>query len=374
MNVCVVLLAAQAMVTWPKLSVVGDWKVALEWGADRVEFDVPPGAAVRGVKPRKDCWGVWQEGPQRLDAIVRTADGRCVYRPGPEVEFLPPEPKLAAGERLAGTVWVTVKTQKLSQDDLYPVLAPRMRRHQCQWNEPPARDACPKAVKKLKSGEKLRILAWGDSCTEQLFLKPEEHWQNRFVKRLKEIYPKANIELVTHAWGGYTTRAFLEQKPGAEHNFAEKILGAEPDLVISEFVNDGNYNNYGDNPNLDVDKARKFAETTILADYETIYKAFQEKGIEWVICVPHYTRPDWMGKKSPQECDDDPRPYSKILRRFSATHKVALADAARYWGALRKSGIPYPIYFNNGINHPELGGMQFYDWALEDLFCNGGPQ
>ena len=52
---------------------------------------------------------------------------------------------------------------------------------------------------------------------------------------------------------------------------------------------------------------------------------------------------------------------------------MALADAARYWGGLRELGIPYPIFFNNGINHPELGGMQFYDWALDDLFRNGEP-
>ena len=58
-----------------------------------------------------------------------------------------------------------------------------------------------------KNGEKVKILAWGDSVTVGTFVPDWQHnrWQNQFVERLQKLFPQAQIELVTEAWGGYNT-------------------------------------------------------------------------------------------------------------------------------------------------------------------------
>ena len=338
----------------PKLAVAGDWRVSLEWGADLVAFDVPPAPAA---------------GTERLDAVVRRADGTCEYRLGTAVAQLPPLPKLAEGERLAGTVWVTAGTAKLTEDALYPAPAARLGRRQCLWNEPLARDACPKTVKKLQNGGKLRILFWGDESVEQTALRPEDRWTTRFGRRLKEIYPKANVEFVTHAWRGATTHAFLGEKPGSAHNFAEQVLAAKPDLVISAFANDAAW------PEGGFAAALKHAETTVLADYGAIHKAFRENKIEWVVCLPHYALPAQMGVASPKELKGDPRPYCKVLSRFLNKNRgaFALAETAKYWGAQLKLGIPYPVLLGGDGDLASPEGAKYYAWALDDLFRNGEP-
>lgn len=344
-----------------RLSVAGDWKVKVEWGTDERTFDVPPGAASRGVRPVVDEWHAEHYGPQRLDWIVRAADGALEYRTGREAEYAPALPALAAGELLAGTVWVTAGTTALSDANLFACTARRPWIRRGLWNSPLARDFAPKTLKKLRNGGKVKILAWGDSCTAQEFVGPEDRWHLKFAERLRRQYPKAEIELVEVSWPGYTTGAFLAAPPGSEHNFAEKVLAAEPDIVVSEFVNDANI--YAD-----IRKGVKSDLSCIEADYRRIASAFKEKGIEWIICLPHYTRPDWMGVDSIAKCDDDPRAYSKMIRKFAAQNKVGLADPTKWWGQLRAMGIPYPVLLLNDINHPNALGLGYYTEALMYLF------
>ena len=348
----------------PKFAVVGDWRVSVEWGAERAEFDVPKGAGTRGLKPVVDRWKGEHYAPQRLDWIVRTRDGKFAYRVGKECEKLPPLPALEDGEELAGTVWVPVQALKLTDDNLYPVFGRRFSRPQCRWNEPLVRDACPKTLKKLERGEPLTILFWGDSCLEQVFLPASEHWHLNFLKSLKEMYPKANVRAVVRHWAGYESKDFLEAPSGSPHNFEEQVVAVKPDLVISEFANDSNL------PTDGVTTPVQKADATEKV-YERIYEAFRSAGAEWVICKPHYLRPDWMGKATVAACDGDPRPFCKMLDRFSRGHKVCLANVAGYWSQLRAQGLPYPALFDNDINHPGAYAMRFYRWALEDVFRPG---
>ena len=62
----------------------------------------------------------------------------------------------------------------------------------------------------------------------------DKRWQEQFVSRLRERFPKANIELVTEAWGGRNTGSYLSEPTGSSHHYQERVLGAKPDLVISE--------------------------------------------------------------------------------------------------------------------------------------------
>jgi len=211
----------------------------------------------------------------------------------------------------------------------------------------------PKTLEKLRTGKPLRILAWGDSVTVGTFVPDPDRnrWQAQFVARLQERFPKAQIELVTEAWGGRSTATYLAEPPGSVHNYKEKVLGAKPDLVIMEFVNDA-----GLKPAQVEDRYSKF-----LADFQAI-------GAEWIILTPHYIRGDWMGLNREREIDDDPRPYVAGLRQFAAKHQVPLADASLRWGRLWRQGIPYSTLMLNAINHPDPRGMKLFADALMELF------
>jgi lysophospholipase L1-like esterase len=288
----------------------------------------------------------------RLDAVVLTRDRQIVLHPGEASAAAPVPPKMGAGERHLGNIWLPGRVTKLGPEHLFPILesaypeAPKAI-------PAPAERLAPRTMKKLQSGEHLRVLAWGDSVTECKYVPDWDHnrWQAQFVSRLRERFPKANIELVTEAWGGRNTGSYLNEPPGSEHNYREKVLGAKPDLVVSEFVNDA-----GLNPQQVAERYGK-----LLADFQGI-------GAEWIILTPHYVRPDWMGLTREREIDEDPRPYVAGLRKFAAEHPVALADASRRYGRLWRQGIPYNTLMLNSINHPDARGMKIFADALMELF------
>jgi lysophospholipase L1-like esterase len=304
------------------------------------------------IKEKQAVYASYRHAMLRLDAVVLTRDGRVEARQGKPLAAAPLPPKIEAGERHLGNIWLPGVVEKLSADHLFPIL-------ESDYPEPPApsptvaEKLTPIALKRLRSGEPLRILAWGDSVTVGTYVPDwqKNRWQEQFVARLKERFPKAKIELVTEAWGGRNTGSYLAQPPGAEHNYKEKVLDAKPDLIVSEFVNDA-----GLNPGQVEKQYAKY-----LADFQAI-------GVEWIILTPHYVRPDWMGLNRERDIDDDPRPYVAGLRQFSAKHNVALADAALRYGRLWRQGIPYTTVMLNSINHPDARGMKLFADALMELF------
>jgi lysophospholipase L1-like esterase len=206
---------------------------------------------------------------------------------------------------------------------------------------------------RLRTGQPLRILAWGDSVTDGSYLPDpkRQRWQEQFLARLQARFPQARIELITEAWGGHNTAHYLAEPPGSPHNYREKVLGAQPHLVVSEFVNDA-----GLSPTQVEERYSRF-----LADFRSI-------GAEWIILTPHYVRPDWMGLSRERDIDDDPRPYVAGLRQFAARHSVALADAAARYGRLWRQGLPYTTLLSNSINHPDARGLKLFADALMALF------
>jgi lysophospholipase L1-like esterase len=249
-------------------------------------------------------------------------------------------------------VWLPGRITKLGPEHLYPVL-------ETAYPEPPqasptlAERLCPKTMAKLRAGQPLRILAWGDSVTVGTYVPDWQHnrWQEQFVTRLRERFPQAKVELLTEAWGGRNTSSYLAEPPGSEHNYQEKVLALKPDLIVSEFVNDA-----GLNPQQTEERYSK-----LLADFQGI-------GAEWIILTPHYVRIDWMGLKSEREIDNDPRPYVTGLRQFCEKHQVALADASKRYGRLWRQGLPYSTLMLNSINHPDARGMKLFADSLMALF------
>ena len=322
-----------------------DYGVDLDWGT----FGRLDGGRIREGQP---VYADYRHGLSRIDALVADAEGQVAVRCGTPHVAVPRPPELRDNEAHLANVWVPGRLTALGPDNLFPIL-------EGSYPEAPqatpsaAERLVPRAYQNLASGARLRILAWGDSVTDASYLPQREtdRWQEQFVSRLRERFPGADIELVTEAWGGRNTGAYLAEPPGSEHNYQEKVLDARPDLVVSEFVNDA-----GLSPE---QVEERYGE--LLADFQGI-------GAEWIILTPHYVRPDWMGLDRERDIDDDPRPYVAGLREFAVRNEVALADASLRWGRLWRHGLPYTTLLLNAINHPDARGLRLYADGLMALF------
>lgn len=324
-----------------------DYEAELDWGS--------AGRLTTGaIKAGQAVYLSYRYALQRIDTVALSADGNSLLlKKGVPDVGMPKPPALAVGERAVVNVYVTGRLRKLGPDQLFPITETAFPEALAAQDKGAADRLLPKTLAKLRRGEKLRILAWGDSVTEASFLPDPERnrWQAQFIARLKAKYPHADITLVTEAWGGHNTNDYLAEPAGAVHNYKERVLGAKPDLILSEFVNDAWLKR-------DVVRERY---GSFLADFNGI-------GAEWIIITPHYIRPDWMGLASQRNIDDDPRDYVTALREFAATNQVALADVSRRYGRLWRQGIPYLTLMGNNINHPEPAGMTIFADSLINLF------
>ncbi len=322
-----------------------DYEIDPVWGT----FGRLTNGAIKADQP---VYASYRHALSRLDAVVLTRSGKIVVRQGEARAAAPLPPKIGENERHLANIWLPDRMTKLGPENLFPIL-------ETSYPAPPkpspsvAEQLLPKTMKKLQSGERLRLLAWGDSVTVGTYVPNWEHnrWQEQFVARLRERFPKANIELMTEAWGGRNTSSYLGEPPGSPHNYREKVLDVKPDLIVSEFVNDA-----GLNPQQVEERYGK-----LLADFQGI-------GAEWILLTPHYVRPDWMGLTRERDIDNDPRPYVTGLRQFAAQHSVPLADASRRYGRLWRQGVPYNTLMLNSINHPDARGMKIFADALMELF------
>jgi lysophospholipase L1-like esterase len=322
-----------------------DYEAELEWGSvGRI-----PEGKIEADQPVFISYDYFQ---QRIDAIVLTSKNRIVIKQGKPHITNPKPPALAPGETRLSNIYIPCKIMKLEEDNLYPVLE---KEYPEPSKESPtvAERLLPKTMKKLNGDGKLKVLAWGDSVTDGSFLsnKDTERWQSQFVSRLRLRFPKAEIELLTEAWGGRNTSAYLAEPPGSIHNYQEKVLNARPDIIVMEFVND---------TGLDI--------KTVATQYDKLLKDIKGIGAEWLILTPHYIRPDWMGLTGQRNIDDDPREYVKFLRKFTSENNIPLADASLRYGRLWRQGIPYNTLMKNNINHPDARGMKIFADSLMALF------
>jgi lysophospholipase L1-like esterase len=318
-----------------------DYDVDLVWGT----FGRLAGGHIPADEP---VFATYRHAQMRLDTVVLTAGKEIVLRQGEPRAAAPSAPQLQSGERSLGSIYLPAYIRKLESENLFPVL------EDAYPELPPTSNATiTRIVKRLNNGEPLRILAWGDSVTDATFLPDpqKQRWQEQFVARLRERFPKAHIELLTQAWGGRNTASYLAEPPGSPHNYRETVLGVKPDVIISEFVNDANLQ--------PAQVEERYSK--LLADFQAIHA-------EWIILTPHYVRPDWMGLTQERDIDQDPRPYVAGLLQFASKHDVALADASLRYGRLWRQGIPYSSLLLNAINHPNAFGMSIFADALMVLF------
>lgn len=286
--------------------------------------------------------------PQRIDSIV-VRNGRLLRKQGTVNGANPLPPERCAGEELVCNVFFDRPRRHLSDEMLFPFLE--------SWpgsaSAGSAEQLLPKTVAKLRSGEHLRILAWGDSVTACHFIREEKNrWPNRFVALLQERFPKADIELINLGWGGKAINTFQCEPPGSPYNYEEQVVNSGADLVLLEFVND--------------------AYLTMKPEFDRIYNRvrddFKARGMELLVFLPHPVRPDWMDLPSQKGMAKDPRPYVNYLREFVRENHYACADLSSRFLHLWKEGIPYNTLMRNNINHLDQRGCDFYAEEAAALF------
>lgn len=287
----------------------------------------------------------------RLDSLVRGADGQEFIKQGASHLTAPQPPALAPGETRVANIFVPYRSDGKSAE-LFPVTETA---EQSVTQSTPGR--IPKTLAKLKAGEAVKIVCWGDSVTEGGDAStPAARYPAVFEQRLKQRFPNAKIEVVTVAIGGSNSGQWLDPVKNpfpaqrqAEGRF-ERIAEAKPDLVTVEFVNDAWMNQ--------VQVGERYAE---------ILRRIGAMGAEVILITPHFVRPDWMNLKSQRE--DESRAYVFGLRDFATKNNVALADASSRWARLWREGLPYMTLLQNAINHPDDRGHAIFADELMKCFA-----
>jgi len=279
---------------------------------------------------------------QRIDLIEVNENGNLVLKKGKEEKTCPLPPKPDEGYYPLLHIYLPYHTKELSDELIYPVgpSYPQPTREEMLAN---ARFVS-KTLDKLRKGEKVTIVFWGDSVTAGGDASsPDKAFPALFVKMLQERFPKAKIIMVTAGIGGTNTNQRLP-------NIESEVLAYNPDLVVIEFVND-----------------MGFTEENLRNNYYKAIDLIRERGGEVIILTPHFTMPSMMGLSSVKNAKET-RKAVDILRKIAREKGVGLADASKRWEHLAKEGIPYVTLLYNGINHPDDRGHLLFVEELLKFF------
>jgi acyl-CoA thioesterase I len=216
--------------------------------------------------------------------------------------------------------------------------------HREKWERPPAKTELgaarlPKTRQKLQAGEKVRIVAFGDSITAGGDAsEPALIFWERWAAALRVKYPRATIETTNGATGGDSTVQGLQR-------LQEKVLQQRPDLVLIGFgMNDHNRNGVP----LD-----QFA-----ANLRTLIDRIRaDTGAEIILFSAFPPNPKWHFGSHNMEA------YADVTERVAREEHCAFADVYHYWMSLAARKKPEDLLANN-INHPNDFGHWIYFEAL----------
>lgn len=307
------------------------------------------------IGPETPVYVSYRYQPDRVDLLVLNTAGAVELIRGEPALGAVPLPEVPAGAVALGAVWVpgllglSDEHPHLEDEFCHPIAHPEV--HPAE-DKAAIRGAVPKTLAKLQAGKPVTIVAWGDSVTHGGGTETGDDWyQHQFLRRLQARFPESEITLLTAAWGGASSKRYLEASAGGEHDFQREVLDPKPDLVTIEFVNDA------------------YLHGPALANhYAPVVKRIQATGAEVLFFTPHLVRQDWMGLKATAKVTQDPRPYTQDLRAFAHEQGLALADAAYVWSNLWKQGIPYMTLLANSINHPNARGHRIFADVLLRFF------
>ncbi|MBM3861013.1 MAG: SGNH/GDSL hydrolase family protein [Verrucomicrobia bacterium] len=284
----------------------------------------------------------------RMDTVQVGPNGKETLKPGIPHISAPVPPAPDTGCRAVAHVFVSRQGA-----ETYPITETAA---QAVTRSTPGR--IPKTLAKLKAGQPVTIVCWGDSVTAGGNASvPELRYVDVFAAGLRERFPQAKLDVQNISAGGSNSRQWLfpEKFPyrglrGADNPARfERILAAKPDLVTIEFVNDAG-----------------LTPAMVEETYSDILKRLETVGAELILITPHFTMFKMMGFQHMREAEK--RPYVLALREFADKHNVALADAAARWEHLWKEGIPYITLLHNTINHPDDRGHRLFAEELWKCF------
>lgn len=282
----------------------------------------------------------------RVDSKIVNADGKTIIRKGRGHLTTPAMPILEPGEKRICNYLIGYD----GSIETFPI-----RSNQPDLRQTTGPESLPHVMEKLRRGENVTIVCWGDSVTSGGDAsRLENRYASVFEKMLRDKFPKASIQVIVISVGGSNSKNWLypDKFPCGQRtkecNF-QRIVEAKPDVVTVEFVNDSYMT--GD----------QVQET-----YSEILCKLRKMGAEVIFITPHFTCPGMMlnfkdGRY--REC----RPYVKALKIFSIENKTGLADVSARWEQLADEGIPYMTLLQNAINHPDDRGHMLF--AEELLRC-----
>ena len=221
--------------------------------------------------------------------------------------------------------------------------------HREKWERPPVNAELgvarlPQTWQKLRAGEPVRIVAFGDSITTGGDAsEPGLIFWERWAAALREKYPHASITTTNGATGGDTTAQGLQR-------LQEKVLRQKPDLVLIGFgMNDHNREGFG--VPLDAFAANLRA---------MISRIRTDTGAEIVLFSAFPPNPKWHYGSHHMEA------YADATERVAREQDCAFADVYHLWMSLAARKKPEDLLANN-INHPNDFGHWIYFEALQAI-------
>src|ERR1017187_10271161 len=221
--------------------------------------------------------------------------------------------------------------------------------HRQKWKLPPAKielsaARLPATQQKLRAGEKVKIVAFGDSITAGgNASEPGLIFWERWASALRKRYPHASIETTNAATGGDTTVQGLQR-------LQEKVLRQKPDLVLIGFgMNDHNREGFGVPLDAFAGNLR-----TMISRIRTATSA------EIVLFSAFPPNPKWHYGSHNMEA------YAHATERVVREGGRPYADVYHLWMTAAARKKPEDLLANN-INHPNDYGHWIYFQALEAL-------
>jgi len=311
-----------------------DYRLAERWaGVGRVKDGRIPDGALVLVS--------YRAARRRIDAVAVDAAGKVTLVRGTPHRATPEPPPVGSGLRRIANIYRPYGATVVEGWHIFRAGQP--------FPEPDAAEMArrgalvPKTLEKLRNGEPVTIVAWGDSVTVgDDASSADDTYARVFLTRLRQRFPKSTITMVNAGISASNTEGRL---PALQR----EVLAARPDLVTIEFVND-----------------MSLPDDTVRANWRKALDEIHAAGAEAIVITPHFTWPEGMKKEHPR--GGETRSGVPVLREVAKEKGVALADASRRWAHLEEEGIPYTTLLANGINHPDNRGHEMFARELLTFF------
>jgi GDSL-like Lipase/Acylhydrolase family len=272
-----------------------------------------------------------------IDTLYVTPNGEVGLSISNPAKFAP-EPGIVPAGALAIAHVVTQGAAPFTDSDILPIMrgGNELFFADREVNE----QALKKTLAKLKSGEPVKIIFWGDSITcGANATKPEFGYAALTEKKLRALYPHANMTIKNLGIGGSSIATRITTIEPALKSF-------HPDMVLIEFIND-----------------IQFPIERIEPLYERVYQMGHVYGFETLYVNPFFPDPGLLNLHNALEVATIP--YYKFVRNTSRKYGWAMADSAKRWQSLDREGLRADLLMQDGVVHLNNFG---HEMLAEEVF------